>query len=269
MPIGGIGFRPTTVREALDHGDKFVGLPFKYLSEHVHVSPKSGVFKGKTVSQWDILKEKSESDKPLGKTTKGWSGLVVEGIFGVTQNSSSSKDLGFLEIKTFGVEMKKKAGQIPRCMESYLKLSTFNWQSVNDRDFRSSSLHQKILQQLWVPILKPPRTRKENNEEALEWMGQFSILSPMVWIPTKKEVALIQSEYELVRERVRAGDVEEVSVTGFPENQFLVPNTGGGDSVPRTRYTDESGASHQVKTRSWMLRNHAIQSFFEMHNKRH
>ena len=167
-----LGFRPRTVREALDKG-WFVGLPFKYLSGRIRVAPKSGPFKGEMVTLWDILEEKSRSEKKLSVTSKSWAGDVVEGVFGVPKNSSSSKDLGFLELKTFGIAA-KGAGEIPKTMEANLKLSTFSWQSVNDMDFNSSSLHQKILQQLWVPLLTPPRSVDQDNEEALEWMGQFT-----------------------------------------------------------------------------------------------
>ena len=268
MTIGRIGFRPETVGDALYHGEKFVGLPFKYLSEHISIVPKSGSFKGEEVSYWDVLKEKAKSDKKLSHTTKSWGGDVVEGIFGVSKNSSSTKDLGFLEIKTFGVTM-KGVGKIPQAMESNLKLSTFSWQEINDIDFKSSSLHQKILQQLWVPILKPPRKDGQSNEEALEWMGQFIILNPMVWIPTKEDTASIQSDYERVRERVRAGDPDGISMKKFPDNRFLVPNTGGKDSRTPTTYVDGFGNKHQVKTRAWMLRSSVVQSFFDMHHKRH
>jgi hypothetical protein len=264
-----------TVREALDHGDRFVGLPFKYLSGRITVVPKSGPFKGKEVSLWDILEEKSRSTtKKLSVTSKSWAGDVVEGIFGVPKNSSSSKDLGFLELKTFGIAA-KGAGEIPKTMEANLKLSAFSWQSVNDMDFNSSSLHQKILQQLWVPLLKPPRAvnqdqeLREQNKKALEWMGQFTMLRPMIWIPTKEDIASMQSEYESVREKVREGEPNEVSMSKFPGNRFLVPNTGGKDSKTPTTYVDGLGNSHRVKTRSWMLRSSVVQGFFERQHKRH
>ena len=268
ISTGRLGFRPRTVREALDHGDRFVGLPFKYLSGRIRVAPKSGPFKGEIVSLWDILEEKSRSERKLSVTSKSWAGDVVEGVFGVPKNSSSSKDLGFLELKTFGIAA-KGAGEIPKTMEANLKLSTFSWQSVNDMDFNSSSLHQKILQQLWVPLLKPPRSVDQDNEEALEWMGQFTMLSPMIWIPTKEDIASMQSEYESVREKVRKGEPNEISMPKFPGNRFLVPNTGGKDSKTPTTYVDESGKSHRVKTRSWMLRSSVVQGFFERQHKRH
>lgn len=280
--LGEVGFRPKTVIDAMDHIRSFVGRDLKSIAQEIDIKPLSGKFKGMQINQWEKLnlwKDEVESEKRLwdeggqsltGKRnppnlaskTKNWGGDVVQGIFGYPANSSKKKDLGFLELKTFGVLKKDGDWTLP---EKFLPLSSFNWQNVNDERFSESKIQQKIMQQLWVPIIKSASGLGKN--ATVEGMGSFVIGSPMIWIPTEEEALAMAEDYERVRLLVRGGRHDRVRAGEFSHrNKFIVPNTAGRDSSDLTSYSSEfEGIQTNVKRRKWYLKREVVMEVFLLH----
>jgi DNA adenine methylase len=276
--IGEIGFRPLTTISAIDHTREFVGKTLKSISQQIRVQPKSGKFKGRDLTQWEKLnewqrfvdeeiseweqmdEEKRKKRKPaLSHKTKNWAADVIEGLLGLQANNNPKKDLGFLELKTFGVNDEWNP------IERYLPLTAFNWQDVNDETFNQSKIKQKIMQQLWIPIIKNEQKLKENT--TVESMGEFRVGPPMIWIPTEDEAAVMAEDYKRVRTEVLNGYHEKVKAGNFSsQNKYLVPNTAGADSKEKTKYTSKDGELHEnVKRRKWNLKREVLKKQILLH----
>lgn len=282
LELGDVGFKPRTVVEAIDHVRSFRNRDLKSISKEISINPKSGPFRGMNITQWQKLKlwpemvadelrkweegGRSATGKRnapnLASKTKNWAADVTEGLFGYSANNSRKKDLGFLELKTFGVIEKDGGWGV---IERYLPLTAFSWQEVNDQPFNHSKIKQKIMQQLWIPIIKNPSGLGEN--ATVEGMGNFRIGPPIIWIPTEDESISMAEDYERVREELRNGRHENASARFFAKkNKFIVPNTAGSNKKEKTSYRSESGEFHQgVKRRKWNLKRDCVREVFLLH----
>lgn len=282
MKLGEVGFKPRTVIEAVDHVRSFRNRSLKSISKKISINPKSGYFKGMKITQWEKLNlwpdivagelrkweegGRSATGKrnppTLASKTKNWAADISEGLFGYSANSSRKKDLGFLELKTFGVIEKDNRWDV---IERFLPLTAFSWQEVHDQSFEYSKIKQKIMQQLWIPIIKNPDGLGE--KATVEGIGDFRIGPPIIWIPTEDESISMADDYERVREELRNGRHENASAKFFSsKNKLIVPNTAGSNKKEKTSYRTKDGKIHQgVKRRKWNLKNECVREVFLLH----
>ena len=176
---------------------------------------------------------------------------------GSNPNAKARKDLGFLEVKTFGVTPDWKL------REKFLPLTSFTWQKVNDDGFNDIKVKQKITQSLLVPIIKhdagigPQATADE--------IANFMLGPPMVFLPDEPTVQGMRIEYDAIRALVRAGSHAQVKASTFRHHTWLVPNTAGASGAARTAYTDAQGNAHSVKQRKWNMPNVGLRKIIQDH----
>ena len=212
------------------------------------------------ISDWESLGDPDKKKpSPLSQRTKGWAASVVEGLFGEKANNSRKRDLDTLELKTFGVD----EGWTP--IERFLPLCAFNWQEVNDQSFSESKIRNKIMQQLWIPILKNENGLGPN--ATVEGIGDFILGPPMIWIPTEVQSNSMAEDYNRVRIKVMSGSHEDVRASNFTSiNEYLVPNTAGANKLEKTSYHSQDGRIHNnVKRRKWNLKREIVGEIISLH----
>jgi hypothetical protein len=266
--IGTWGFDPRNAIEAIHHYERFTGWRLGELAPNIP-APKSSNASNMLEYLYDMEKKaKTEhaawvrsgrvgTEPSLAAMVKGWGGWIGEGLCGSNPNATARKDLGFLEVKTFGVTPDWNL------REKFLPLTSFTWQRVNDDGFNDIKVKQKITQSLLVPIIKhdagigPQATADE--------IANFMLGPPMVFLPDEHTVQDMQIEYDAVRTLVRAGNHTEVKASTFSHHTWLVPNTAGTNRTARTTYTDAQGNPHTVKQRKWNMPNTGLMKIIQDH----
>lgn len=270
--IGTWGFEPRNAIEAIHHYERFTGWRLGELAPNIP-APRSS----KTSNMLEYLYEKEKiantehaawvqggrvgTEPSLAAKVKGWGGWIGEGLCGSNPNATARKDLGFLEVKTFGVTPDWKL------REKFLPLTAFTWQKVNDHGFNDIKVKQKITQSLLVPIIK--HDAGIGRQATADEIANFMLGPPMVFLPDEPTVEDMRIEYDAVRRLVRAGKHAQVKASTFSQHTWLVPNTAGTSSA-KTTYIDarrakNTSAAHTVRVMKWNMPNVGLRKIIQDH----
>jgi len=267
--IGTWGFEPRNAIEAIHHYERFTGWRLGELAPNIP-APKSSKASNMLEYLYDMEKIANTEhaawvqggrvgkEPSLAAKVKGWGGWIGEGLCGSNPNASARKDLGFLEVKTFGVTPDWEL------REKFLPLTAFTWQKVNDHGFNDIKVKQKITQSLLVPIIK--HDAGIGRQATADEIANFMLGPPMVFLPDEPTVEDMRIEYDAVRRLVRAGKHADVRAGSFSHHTWLVPNTAGTSSV-KTTYTDacRPKKTHTVRVMKWNMPNVGLMKIIQEH----
>jgi DNA mismatch repair protein MutH len=173
---------------------------------------------------------------------KGYVGNLMQLAFGRRPDSRPEADLDRfrIEVKTVPVDNALKALENTRVT----KINPTNL--CGEANWTRSHLFQKITTILLVPIVKEPRPSTN--------VGAWRARSPFVWMPSKDEMTVLESDWLTVQDRYRAGDVTDSAISG----EFTLANTQSTDSSVREQYTTALGVTKSVKPKAFYLRNSTV-----------
>jgi len=151
------------------------------------------------------------------KHTKGLVAQLVEKeYFGIPTNSSERpdfQDLG-IELKVSPLKLVKSTGWYNAKERNVIKV--VDYFDVNDnKDWRDSKLIHKLSRVLFVLYVH------DKEKPATEWQ----VVSTFLWSPNKEQDDLIQNDYDIIREKIKAGERNREG-----DNEFLgtCPKHQGG-----------------------------------------
>ena len=189
--VGTWGFEPRNAIEAIHHYERFTGWKLGELAPNIP-EPKSSQASNMLEYLYEMEKiaytehvawvqgGRVGREPSLAAKVKGWGGWIGEGLCGSNPNAKARKDLGFLEVKTFGVTPDWKL------REKFLPLTSFTWQKVNDYGFNDIKVKQKITQSLLVPIIK--HDAGIGRQATADEIANFMLGPPMVFLPDEPTV---------------------------------------------------------------------------------
>ena len=151
------------------------------------------------------------------KHTKGIVAQLIEKeYFGIPTNSSERpdfQDLG-IELKVSPLKLVKSTGWYNAKERNVIKM--VDYFDVNDNEnWKDSKLIHKLSKVLFVLYVH------DKEKPATEWQ----VVSTFLWSPSEKEDALIQKDYDIIRNKIKAGERNREG-----DNEFLgtCPKHSGG-----------------------------------------
>ena len=165
----------------------------------------------------EISKDIGQLDETHRKHTKGVAAKVIEtGYFGIPTNSSEApdfEDLG-IELKVSPLRYIERVSLYTTKERNVIKM--VDYFDVNDNEnWKDSKLIHKLRSVLFVLYVH------DKEKPATDWQ----VVSTFLWSPSEKEDALIQQDYDIIRNKIKAGERNREG-----DNEFLgtCPKHGGG-----------------------------------------
>ena len=151
------------------------------------------------------------------KHTKGLVAQLVEkAYFGIPTNSSEKpdfQDLG-IELKVSPLKLVKSTGWYNAKERNVIKMVDY-FDVLENEDWKDSKLIHKLSRVLFVLYIH------DREKPATEWQ----IVSTFLWSPNEDEETRIQKDYDIIREKIKAGERNREG-----DNEFLgtCPKHAGG-----------------------------------------
>jgi len=151
------------------------------------------------------------------KHTKGIVAQLIEKeYFGIPTNSSEKpdfQDLG-IELKVSPLKLVNSTGWYNAKERNVIKMVDY-FNIHENKNWKDSKLIHKLSRVLYVLYVH------DKGKPATEWQ----VVSTFLWSPSEKEDALIQKDYDIIRNKIKAGEVNSER-----DNDFLgtCPKHQGG-----------------------------------------
>lgn len=194
-------------------------------------------YKGKTIG---CIFDQIEGDKH-SHFKKGASGLIIENILGLKNNSSPKADLEDLkiEIKVLPVQLKnlkvKEPTQIK--MINYIKLAQEKWETA--------SIREKIETIFWIAYGVKKENGKFVNQEC------YVILDWFIDVPTEGVQQIFKKDWEFIRDHVKEGKADELSCS---MGVYIEPKTKGKNNQDVTNAPDGKGGTLKARRRAFYFK---------------
>lgn len=195
--------------------------------------------KGKTIGEiyGTITGDKHDHFK------KGASGLIIENLLGLKNNSSPKADLEELrvEIKVLPIQLHnlkvKEPTQIK--MINFLEVAKETWETAKIRD--------KIETIFWIVYGVPRdlRTKKnlsQNNYVLVDWF---------IDVPNESSQKIFKKDWELIHDYIVDGKGDQLSCS---MGEFIEPKTKGKNNLDTTLAPDGDGGSIKVRRRAFYFK---------------
>ena len=147
-------------------------------------------------------------DENHRKHTKGVAAKVIETeYFGIPSNSSEKPDFEELEIelKVSPLRYIDRVGLYTTKERNVIKMVDY-FNIHENKNWKDSKLIHKLSRVLYVLYVH------DKEKPATEWQ----VVSTFLWSPSEKEDALIQRDYDIIRNKIKAGEVNSER-----DNDFL------------------------------------------------
>jgi DNA mismatch repair protein MutH len=200
---------------------------------------------GKTLR--DFLQDDERDAVMENRANKGDLGNLVEKYyFRINPGNSPQPDFpkAGVELKTTAVEPKSKRAlrKIPIDASKYqakerLKLASINYHTIDKETWQSNSVFKKCRNILLLVSLY--------DSEASVYDRKF-VAEPFLWQIPKKDIEIIQRDWEIIHDKVREGKAQDISCT---DTYYLEATTSGSGKFKSQPYSNEP-----AKERSFALK---------------
>ncbi|MDD2656236.1 MAG: MutH/Sau3AI family endonuclease [Patescibacteria group bacterium] len=208
----------------------------KALQKYIDIIEKN---KGKTIGEIysHITGEKHSHFK------KGASGLIVENLLGLKNNSSPKADLEELkvEIKVLPIQLHnlkvKEPTQIK--MINFLEVAKETWETTKVRD--------KIETIFWIVygVPRDPKTKKNLSQD------NYVLLDWFIDVPDTKKQEIFKKDWELIHSYIVKGKGDELSCS---MGEYIEPKTKGKNNKDTTPAPDGKGGITKVRRRAFYFK---------------
>lgn len=172
---------------------------------------------------------------------KGASGLIIENLLGLTNNSSPKADLEELkiEIKVLPVQLDKLKAKEPTQIKmiNFLKLATEQWENAEIRE--------KIETIFWIAYGVEKQKGKFVSQD------KYIVLDWFIDVPDKEAQELFRKDWEDIQGYVIKGCADSLSCSmGF----YIEPKTKGKNKRDLTDAPDGKGGVIKVRRRAFYFK---------------
>lgn len=209
---------------------------FKALQKYINIVEEN---KGKTIG--DIYKNIT-GDKHI-HFKKGASGLIIENLFGLTNNSSPKADL-----EELGVEIKVLPLQLHNLkVKEPTQIKMINFLEVAKETWENSKVRDKIETIFWVVygVPRDPKTRKNLSQD------NYVLIDWFIDVPDKTKEKIFKKDWELIQEYIIRGDGDKLSCS---MGEYIEPKTKGKNNKDVTPAPDGKGGVIKVRRRAFYFK---------------
>lgn len=196
-------------------------------------------FKGCTIG--DILIKKN-INKHLS-LKKGASGLIIENLLGLTNNSSPLSDLEELrvEIKVLPVYLHSLKVKEPT------QIKMINFMEVAKETWESANIRNKIETIFWVVYGVPidAKTKKQESQE------KYILLDWFIDVPDLGKQEIFRKDWELIQSYIISGEGDKLSCS---MGTYIEPKTKGKNNQDLTNAPDGKGGVIKVRRRAFYFK---------------
>ncbi len=172
---------------------------------------------------------------------KGASGLIVENLLGLTNNSSPKADLEELKIefKVLPIQLNNFKAKEPTQIKmiNYVRLAKEKWETAEVRE--------KIETIFWIAYGVKKISGKSVGQ------GQYIILDWFIDVPDEKSQIIFQKDWEQIQSYVIKGDSDKLSCS---MGEYIEPKTKGKNKRDLTNAPDGKGGLIKVKRRAFYFK---------------
>ena len=172
---------------------------------------------------------------------KGASGLIIENLLGLSNNSSPKADLEGLgiELKVLPVQLKTLKAKEPTQIKmiNYVKLVKEKWESAEIR--------QKIETIFWIAY----GVAKENGKNVSQ--DKYVILDWFIDVPSQETQGVFKKDWELIKAFIVEGKADKLSCS---MGEYIEPKTKGKNNRDLTDAPDGKGGLIKVKRRAFYFK---------------
>jgi DNA mismatch repair endonuclease MutH len=176
-----------------------------------------------------------------GHFKKGASGLIVENLLGLKNNSSKKADLEELkvEVKVLPVQLNNFKAKEPTQIKmiNFVRVATENWENAEIRD--------KIETIFWIAY----GVKKENGRNVSQ--DKYIILDWFIDVPDNDCQKIFKTDWEEIKSYIVRGDGDKLSCS---MGVYIEPKTKGKNNQDKTPAPDGKGGTIMVRRRAFYFK---------------
>ena len=174
---------------------------------------------------------------------KGASGLIVENLLGLKNNSSPRADLEDIgvEVKVLPIQLFNLKAKEPT------QIKMINFMEVAQETWEVSDIRQKIDIIFWVAYGVPRDTVTKKNLS----QDNYVILDWFIDVPDENKQAIFKSDWELIRSYIVRGDSDKLSCS---MGHYIEPKTKAKNNRDLTNAPDGHGGVIRVRKRAFYFK---------------
>jgi len=208
----------------------------KSLQKYICIIEKN---KGKTIGEI----YSSISGNTHSHFKKGASGLIVENLLGLKNNSSPKADLEKLkiEVKVLPIQLfnlkVKEPTQIK--MIDFIKVAKETWKTAKIRD--------KIETIFWIVYGVPRNSETKKNLS----QDNYILLDWFIDVPDQSKQEIFKKDWELIQNYIIKGNGDKLSCS---MGEYIEPKTKGKNNQDKTNAPDGKGGITKVRRRAFYFK---------------
>jgi len=208
----------------------------KSLQKYICIIEKN---KGKTIGEI----YSSISGNTHSHFKKGASGLIVENLLGLKNNSSPKADLEKLkiEVKVLPIQLfnlkVKEPTQIK--MINFIKVAKETWKTAKIRD--------KIETIFWIVYGVPRNSETKKNLS----QDNYILLDWFIDVPDQSKQEIFKKDWELIQNYIIKGNGDKLSCS---MGEYIEPKTKGKNNQDKTNAPDGKGGITKVRRRAFYFK---------------
>lgn len=180
---------------------------------------------------------------------KGASGLIVENLLGLANNSSPKADLADIgvEIKVLPIQLHNLKAKEPT------QIKMINFMKIGDETWDDAEVRGKIDSIFWIAygVPKDPTTKKNASQD------KYIILDWFIDVPDIHKQQVFKHDWEAIREYVVRGDSDKLSCS---MGTYIEPKTKAKNNQDLTKAPDGRGGTILVRRRAFYFKKHYTNS---------
>jgi DNA mismatch repair endonuclease MutH len=194
---------------------------------------------GKTIGE--ILKNLGLSSHSHFK--KGASGLIIENLLGLTNNSSPKADLEELkvEIKVLPLQIHNLKVKEPT------QIKMINFMRIAQETWDSSSIRDKIETIFWIVYGVP----RDNETKKNCTQDKYILLDWFIDVPNVECKDIFKKDWELIQSYILCGDGDKLTCS---MGTYIEPKTKGKNNQDKTDAPDGKGGVMKVRRRAFYFK---------------
>ena len=172
---------------------------------------------------------------------KGASGLILENLLGLKNNSSKKADLEELkvEIKVLPLQLKTKKAKEPTQIKmiNFMKVATETWETAEIRE--------KIETILWVVYGVSKKDGKNVSQD------KYILLDWFIDVPDKETQVIFKKDWEEIKSYIVRGKGDKLSCS---MGVYIEPKTKGKNNRDKTKAPNGRGGTLKVRRRAFYFK---------------
>lgn len=174
---------------------------------------------------------------------KGASGLIVENMLGLKNNSSPKADLEELgiEIKVLPIQLHNLKVKEPT------QIKMINFMKVAKETWENAEIRGKIQTIFWVAYGVPRSSITKKNMS----QDNYIILDWFIDVPDNEKMRIFQEDWESIRFYIVNGDADKLSCS---MGTYIEPKTKGKNNLDLTNAPDGKGGTIRVRKRAFYFK---------------